>query len=342
MPVLAGALAILLGVIAPSTPSPQETEPQGLSSGPLANRQFAIHSPEGSGIALYFGNGSLDGDAGASRAIIIVHGVLRDAGNYFHTGELVLRAAHARDTLLIAPQFVEPSDLAGRGVAAQTLRWSGAWPGGSPALAPAPVSSYAVFDAMLQRLADRQRFPAMREIVLMGHSAGGQIVQRYAVVGRGPSAIAASGVALHMIVANPSSYLYFDDWRPVPQTNCPDFDQWRYGLREAPPYVLGTGAELEQRYVTRHVTYLLGSADTDAREWDLDKSCGGEAQGPYRFARGKYYIAHERERHPNGTAQDYAFVRGVPHDNLRMFTSACGIAVIFDRSRAPCLESGKI
>lgn len=340
-PFFAPVLSLAAILVAPAASPPPETAPPDLSSGPLAPRQFLVQSSEGSGIALYFGNGSLEGDATATRAIVIVHGVLRDAGNYFHTGQLMLAAARAQRTLLIAPQFVEADDLKGRSLPAKTLYWDGSWPGGSGAIEPAPISTYSVFDAMLARLAERSRFPAMREIVLMGHSAGGQIVQRYAIVGRGPSALART-VKLHLIVANPSSYFYFDDTRPYAVHNCPDFDRWRYGLGGAPPYVSQTALQLEAQYAARDVTYLLGTADTDAREWDLDKTCGGEAQGPTRFARGKAYIAYLRARHPQGTAQDYAFVLGVPHDNRRMFTSACGIGVVFGRSRASCAATGRI
>lgn len=338
----AAVLALASAGAHAAAPAPNETEPPGLTSGQLANRTFVVHAPEGSGVALYFGNGSLEGDASATHAVIVVHGVLRNADEYFATGQLMLAKARAAHTLLVAPQFVEESDLQGHNVPKRTLYWSGEWPGGSAAIAPAPVSSYAVFDAMLVRLSDRKRFPKMREVTIIGHSAGGQIVQRYAVVGRGPSLLANSRVKVHLIVANPSSYLYLTNDRPFPNPNCSDFAQWRYGLAGAPPYVQGTSAQLEARYVTRDVTYLLGTGDTNAREWDLDKSCGGETQGAYRFERGKLYIAYLKRRHPGGTAQTYAFVRGVPHDNRRMFTSQCGIGVVFNRSLATCAASGKV
>lgn len=332
-------LAMMLAAAA--TVSPTST-PQPDNSGKLADRQFLVVAPRGSGIARYFGNGSLEGDRAATRAVIVVHGVLRDADYYYDTGAIALRRARATDTLLIAPQFVERADLAGHAVAKNTLWWSGTWPGGSDALSPAPVSTYDVFDAMIARLADRSRFPKMREIVLVGHSAGGQIVQRYGVVGKAKQLDPGGGIPVHLIVANPSSYFYFGNFRPVPQAGCPDVDQWRYGLAGAPPYVVGTDAFLERRYVRRHVTYLLGTADTNPNEDDLDRSCGGEAQGPYRFARGKYYVAYLARRHPGGTAQDYAFVRGVPHDNRRMFTSACGLGVVFGESKASCAARGRV
>ncbi len=328
----------LLGVTVPVT-----TTPQPDNAGRLADRQFLVTTPLGSGYARYFATSSLEGDATVTRAVIIVHGVLRDADYYFDTGVIAANAAHdLTQTLVIAPQFVERSELKGKTVSPKTLYWGGKWPGGADAVAPAPISTYDVFDAMLARLSDIRRFPKLREIALIGHSAGGQIVQRYAVVGNAPELNAGARVPVHLVVSNPSSYLYFSDWRPVPQHGCPDFDRWRYGLSGAPRYVTGTAGELERRYANRHVTYLMGMADTNPKEEDLDRSCGGEAQGPYRFARAKYYIAYIGGRHPGRTSQDYAFVRGVPHDNRRMFTSACGLAVIFGKPRTSCAAAGAV
>ncbi len=333
----------LLSLLLLTVTVPITTTPQPDNAGKLADRQFLIATPAGSGYARYFGTSSLDGDPNVTRALIVVHGVLRDADYYFDTGVIAANAAKALDqTIVIAPQFVEHDELAGQNVSPKTLYWTGKWPGGSNAVAPAPISSYSVFDAMIARLSDRTRFPKMREIVIAGHSAGGQIVQRYAIVGNAPQLDRAGRVRVSLVVSNPSSYFYFTDWRPFPPKNCPDYDQWRYGLSGAPPYVTGTAAELEARYVARDVTYLMGTADTNPQEDDLDKSCGGEAQGPYRFARAKYFIAYLTQRHPAGTNQTYAFVRGVPHDNRRMFDSTCGLAVLFGGSRASCAAAGRV
>lgn len=329
----------LVGVV----PVPITTTPQPDNSGRLADREFLVRTPSGSGYARYFGTSSLDGDSSVSRAIIVVHGVLRDADYYYDTGVIAANAADAlSNTLVIAPQFVEKGDLAGHTVSPRTLYWSSKWPGGSDALAPAPISTYDVFDAMIARLSDARRFPKLREIVVAGHSAGGQIVQRYAVVGKAPQLDAGARPPVRLVVSNPSSYFYFTDWRPYPPHDCPDFDTWRYGLSGAPRYVTGNAAQLEARYIARRVIYLMGTADTNPKEEDLDRSCGGEAQGPYRFARAKYFIAYIASRHPNGTAQRYAFVKGVGHDNRRMFASACGVAAIFGGSDASCAAAGRV
>lgn len=336
-------LTLMTGLLGAVVPVPVTTTPQPENSGRLADRQLLVQTSLGSGYARYFSTSSLDGDSTVTRALIVVHGVLRDADYYYDTGVIAANDARAlAQTIVIAPQFVERSELAGLSVSPKTLYWSGGWPGGSDAIAPAPISTYDVFDALLARLSDAQRFPKLREIVLAGHSAGGQIVQRYAVVGKAPQLDPGARVPVHLIVSNPSSYFYFTDWRPVPQKNCPDYDRWRYGLTGAPRYVTGTDAQLEGRYIARHVTYLMGTADTNPTEEDLDKSCGGEAQGPYRFARAKYYIAYIGRRHPNGTNQDYAFVEGVGHDNRRMFSSTCGLAVLFGGAAVSCAAAGPI
>lgn len=334
------ALALLAAL---SAPVPTDT-PQPNNSGKLANRSFLVSTPRGSGEARYFGSSSLAGDPKASVAVIVIHGVLRDADYYYDTGVRAARKSGVANVLVIAPQFVESADLAGHGVSKRTLRWTSKWPGGSDAVAPAPISTYDVLDAMLARLSDATRFPELRSIVVIGHSAGGQIVQRYAVVGNAPQLDPGARVPVHLIVANPSSYFYFGNWRPVPQKKCSDFNHWRYGLAGAlPRYVVGdTYAALEARYVKRDVTYLLGTADTNPTEDDLDTSCGGEEQGPYRFARGKNYIAFIHSRHPRGTDQTFAFVPGVGHDNRRMFTSACGLAVTFGGSKSGCAKAGRV
>jgi hypothetical protein len=332
--VIAAALAV---------PVPVTTTPQPDTSGRLANLQFLVRTQLGIGYARYFSNGTLDGDPVATTALIVVHGVLRDADFYYDTGIIAANAAGRLDrTLVVAPQFVEWRDLAGRNAPAGTLWWDARWPGGSDAVAPAPISSYDVFDAIIARLSDRTRFPRLREIVLAGHSAGGQIVARYAIVGRASQLDPGLHVQVHLIVSNPSSYLYFTDWRPFPNAGCPSFDRWRYGLAGAPRYVTGSAQELEERFVKRRVTYLMGTADTNAHEEDLDRSCGGETQGPYRFARAKYFIGYISRRHPSGKNQDYAFVLGVGHDNRRMFDSRCGLDVIFSGSRSSCARTGRV
>lgn len=318
----------------------------------VGNREFLVQSPEGSGVIHYFGTGSLDGSPTAVRALINISGLLRNSDVYERTGEKALAAANAAgDTILVTPQFLAQVDVTGHGLPASTLRWEvQTWLDGTPALAPSPVSAFAVLDAIVERLADSSRFPAVREIVVMGHSAGGQLVQRYAVVTGVFGNITRPRLRMRFVVANPSSYVYFNPDRPTPSggfapydaARCPKFNDWKYGFIDPPPYVTIGVAAAESRYVMRRVTYLLGMLDTDPNHPVLDKTCMAEAEGPYRLARGLAYAQYLRMRHPDGTNQDVAEVPGVDHDGDGMFGSACGVAVLFDRPRSGCRHNAKI
>jgi pimeloyl-ACP methyl ester carboxylesterase len=271
-----------------------------------------------------------------TRAVIILHGRLRNADVYFKSAERAQAAAGdaGHSALMIVPQFLAQVDVDAFHLPADTLRWSlEGWEGGEPALAPAPVSSFEVLDAILTRLADRMMFPHLATVVVAGHSGGAQVAQRYAIGTRGEAALLRVGIAVRYVVANPSSYAYFSPDRPQPAiaAACPGYNDWKYGMEALPPYLADRSpADLEKAYVARRVIYLLGTADTNPNHPALDKSCKGEAEGPYRYARGHAYADYMKARDqgtPNHSVWD---VPGVGHNGDKMLTSACGLAALFD------------
>jgi hypothetical protein len=149
--------------------------------------------------------------------LILVHGALRDADRYFAVASAA--AEGDRSTFIVAPQFLAHVDREVRKVApAATLFWDvEGWKGGEPALGPAPVSSFTAMDCLLQQLTAAGapaggRTPA---VVIIGNSAGGQYVNRYAAVGHAPDALAERGIPVRFVISNPSTYLYFDGERPA-------------------------------------------------------------------------------------------------------------------------------
>lgn len=144
-------------------------------------------------------------------------------------------------------------------------------------------------------------------------------------------------IDLRYVVANPSSYLYFSDERPDSQAiaggTCPEATKWKYQLKDAPEYVSSQNVEkLESSYAARNVVYLLGEADTDPYKHFIDHSCAGMSQGPYRLARGLAYFDYMKKRHSANLKQKVVIVPSVGHDNLKMFTSNCGMAVLFNQA----------
>jgi hypothetical protein len=279
---------------------------------------------------------------GIARAIIIVHGYQRTAAGYFAS---VTRLVPDSSTLVVAPQFLAPEDIAAHGLPDTVLRWNrNHWADGGNAVGPAAIGSYETIDALLRTLANRTMLPGLTTIVLAGFSGGGQLVQRYAAVGQGAHLLAGSRIGLRYVVGSPSSYVYFDDERPRPEGGfgpfagaalCPQYNQWRYGFAGAlPAYVAASLKEgltmLEKRYAEHDLIYLLGTADNDPNHEELDKSCAGEAQGPNRLARGLAYFEQMRARDRAVLKQRLWQAPGAGHQPERVFASPCGRAALFD------------
>ena len=269
------------------------------------------------------------------RALIIVHGRLRNAQTYLHSAEQAAsQAGQGANTLVIAPQFLNESDAQRNHLERQVLRWKGNdWMAGEASIGPGQVSSYGALDQIIKHLGNRTLFPALKDIVVAGHSGGGQVVQRFALIGHDHPTLQREGISLRFVVANPSSYAYFSPQRPVrfDAASCPGFDNWKYGLQQLPDYARGQSAEqLEQAYVSRTVTYLLGQQDTDPNHPALDKSCEAEAQGAYRLIRGHNYFDYLKQRHPQ-LSHRLVEVPGVGHNGDGMLTSPEGQKALFAR-----------
>lgn len=274
-----------------------------------------------------------------TRAIIIIHGWPR---RDLRAGERAAKAAGdtARQAIVIAPQFLTAKDIDAHQLPDTLLRWrENDWQKGESSHDAAAITSFQVLDAIVHRLADRARFPNLDTIVLAGHSAGGQFIQRYAAIGHAETEIGVAPIHLRYVVANPASYLYFTTDRPILDGNlapfavaaCPRFDHWPYGLQTGIP--TGTPeapATLQARYLHRDVVYLLGTADNDPQADGLDRSCAAEAEGPTRLTRGLAYAAYTRRLDP-ATRQHVLQVPGIGHNSTSMFSSACGLAALFDK-----------
>jgi hypothetical protein len=278
---------------------------------------------------------------GVTRAIVIVHGAHRTAAGFLAT---ITGLLPDNRTLVVAPQFLTRQDIAAHSfLSDNVLRWDH-WVAGADAVGPAAISSYDAMDTLLATLADRSRLPNLSMIVIAGFSGGGQLVQRYAAVGRGPDALTGRGLALRYIVGSPSSYLYFSDERPrvaggfarfSGTAACSGFNRWPYGLAGGfPPYVAWAvregAAAIERRYAGRDLVYLLGTADNDPNHWELDRSCAGEAEGPDRYDRGANFFRYIQNRDAAILKQRLWPAPGAAHDVAAVFASPCGRTALFD------------
>jgi pimeloyl-ACP methyl ester carboxylesterase len=243
-------------------------------------QRFPTTGEGGRGTALYCGNGDIGRVSGVRRLVVVVHGLSRNACDYAASA---VESAHRRkvldETLVVAPLFSEqdwPDD-----------DWKS---GGVSASAP-HLSSFAVVDQMIA--AARRTMPELEDVVVAGHSAGGQFTNRYAAGTR------QAGIT-RFVVANPSSYLYLDGRRwagstfreltDVERAECDEYDEYKYGLNGLNEYMAAVGAPLlRSQYGSRPITYLLGAEDTSTTSSNLDRSCAAQWQGRHRLERGERY-----------------------------------------------------
>ncbi|MCW8308640.1 S9 family peptidase [Acidiphilium sp. PA] len=251
----------------------------------------------------------------ARRAIIIIHGRRRDAPFYADLAANAFCNGSA-DVLVIAPQFLTAADIVHHQLPATSLHWhETGWMQGEEALGAEPISAFAVLDYLIDTLADPSGYPVLEQIIIAGHSGGGQMVQRFAILTHTPHPV-------RFVVANPSSYAWFGQARP----HAPPADtlatRWKYGLDARPAYGAPLDDDaLEQRYINRDVRYLLGMLDCDPQHAMLDRSPAAMSQGANRLERGRNFWASLRQRHGAALRHHYAEIPDVGHEPAILFAS---------------------
>ena len=277
-----------------------------------------------------------DGDPAATRLVIIIHGDRRNGPGYFDDAARAARAARASGSggvLVIAPQVATRGDLRRAGITEDLLTWSSeGWKIGDGSREQAEtdrISSFEVVDRLIAEVVDGGRFPAVRHVVIAGHSAGGQFVNRYAAATRIDARLATPGVDFGFVVANPSSYLYFDGRRvredgsvDIPskadRADCPGYDRYKYGLDDRNAYLSTSSRhELRDRYGSRSIAYVAGALDVDPEDASLDRSCAARLQGETRLERAMAYQTYLRAAYDPGTLAHHVLtvVPGVGHDS---------------------------
>jgi hypothetical protein len=276
------------------------------------------------------------GTGAVTLAVVVVHGIKRNAYDYFRS---IMRAAVdldvVRQTLIIAPRFQIEHDTRKARDAYWTDSGPSSWKDGGDAVKPAGFSSFQVMDKILATLADKHQFPQLTRVALVGHSAGGQFIHRYAACGRAPEAL--PGMPVSYVTANPSSYLYLSSHRPVDKSQlrlCPQYNDYKYGLDNRSGYLSAFSDEqIRRQYASRRVTYLLGGADIH-QDKDLENNCAARAQGANRFQRGCFYHSFIKTFFPSAR-HDLVVVAGVGHDHDAMFNSVPSKTAIFAPPTCP-------
>lgn len=287
------------------------------------------------------------------RAVIIVHGLHRNPGHYMvHAMNALTETTRADPNInkssvaIICPYFPNGKDKhvgypwqdglsPGKGSISNALVWPGSkWSAGANNQYPhdaQTVSSFEVLDQLVKFFDDKSQFPNVKQIVVGGHSLGAQTVQRYAAIGND---FPTSAPVLYYI-ANPNSYTWMNDQRPLDTSDCPEYDNWRHGLANFTEYPMSYGADLVargglavlSRWNARSKAFAQASQDTS----EHSTSCAPFSQGQNRQERFLNFIKAFPPSCVNvgaGRCDTIDYV-DTGHDVAGMFTSVAGQARLF-------------
>lgn len=301
------------------------------------------------------------------KVVVVIHGQGRNADGYFrHMLAAGFLADALNNTLIISPRFASNN---GKSCLDQLedkeVGWvcsgSESWrSGGNRAKGSgSDLNSFDFMDAILLKLSNEKTFPNLKSIVIAGHSAGGQYVNRYQFANRLHEKLASERrIQVSYVIGNPSSYTYPEALRPtknavpsnvsaeapgyvpVPpkaaepafvsfkdKNSCTTFNQWPYGLENKKGYVTGIAdTQLKSQLSTRPATYLLGELDI-LPLYGFDDSCAAMAQGPTRLARGFAYAKFVNDTFKAN--HKAVMVNACGHDARCMFTSETALPILF-------------
>lgn len=285
-------------------------------------------------IAVYGEHKTFRANPDTTRAIIIIHGKLRKVDASLKVfRQLLAERNTAQKVLLLSPKFKTLEDEP----ALDEMYWSeSGWKIGESSKDGSNLSSFTVVDELVAQLADKDRYPNLKEIYISGHSAGGQFVQRYAMLSNTPNKY--KKYDFKFFVLNPSSYIYLDKKRPVPSkenefvspyhkkgpwrkrfrslVDAPGFNHYKYGLDELVPYVTLKKKKILKYYGQRQVYYGVGTEDTG--DDMLDMTPPAMLQGQNRYERAKNYFYRLNQIYDNRHKHELIEVPGVAHDGKGM------------------------
>jgi hypothetical protein len=273
-------------------------------------------------------------NTGVSRAVIVIHGSGRKVEDYFSSIVDNIPSSPdpnrdwRRKTIVLAPYFQEKDDTKNRGAEKTEAWWKDDWvTGGSSG----GVSSYEVIDTLVARLRSGT-FPNLRWVVITGHSAGGQFVQRYAAFTDIDQQSEPNASLVKFVPSNPSSYVYLNEYRYNGAQNdwviphgkkSKGYDDFKYGLEDLEDYAEARGADWARTHLPkRRIELLAGTADVVA-DPSFDDSKEAMWQGHSRYERAKLFDAFmDRFFAPNNFR--VTPVPGVGHDHRLIYASAQG------------------
>ena len=293
----------------------------------------------------YYRNSSVDSTSNIIKyAIISLHGDGRNADEHFNIiSEAAITAGVQDSTILIAPMYPFQDDIVQYSLGDDVLYWSDIdWNAGdlsrNTQTNPRPfrISSFSTMDTIYHRLITNN--PNLEKIVLTGHSAGSQMVVRYAAGGGAQTLTQGEEINVVFVPTNTPSFLYFDDNRVVNQgadifdfgpTDCGSASQYKYGLENLNQYMDAVGENnIIENYKLSNVVYLVGQYDFGGQT----NTCARMVQGGSRLIRTHVYFSYIGYFYGDSIYSKHKAVE-IPsayHEFDQIVFTDCGMKALFD------------
>lgn len=284
-----------------------------------------------------------------TRVIYSIHSASYSAKNYYNNAASLINKLPAQkdNTLIIAPHILDKGIL-DRPEDENILYWEiPAFRGTSRGYFKGErvtVSAYGVTDKILENVVTSGNFPNLKTVIILGHSAGGQMTNRYAATGLFESKIAnPRKIEVRYIVMAPSSYVYFNGDRvvngstkefAVPQSPPDSYNFWGYGLEHMYVYHRKnniTPKLVRDQYPSKRILYLVGSKDCNENDSSMGKSPAALLQGRHRLERGMIYYNYLNHFFGKQIRkkQHFRIIKGAGHSGRSLMLSTSAIKFTF-------------
>jgi len=286
-------------------------------------------------------------------AIISIHGAGRNAEDHFELlSSLAANNETIDSTMIVAPLYLLESDVENEGLDSTVLFWpSNDWNAGDLSRStgsnprPAQISAFSVIDSIFHRIV--QNNTNVEKIIFTGHSAGSQMVIRYAAGGRAQNDILQEhDIEFKYVSTNTPSFLYLDSMRVIDENSAPfqfafqfgcgTANYYKYGLENMNAYMEETGATtIRNNYMNRNLIYLIGEFDTGGQS----DNCARDIQGENRLLRSFIFFSYLGNYYGDSVYQNHhlAEIPNAYHDFEDMVFSDCGPSVYFGRDSNNCI-----
>ncbi len=276
----------------------------------------------------YFSSHSLTTlDRRIDRLVIVVHGAGRNGNDYFNdTVQAAKKIGVEKKTIILAPTFRKVTDQKKPNEIYWGKNWFEKWKYGYLSQDETKTSSFTIIDSLVKSVALSGTFPNLREVVITGHSAGGQFTQRYAF---GTEIDLVIPQKLTIIPSNPSSYLYLDDIRYTFQNGnfesldqsqlCHGFNEYIYGPKNRAKYLEKFDLEaLRLNFKRKNLVFLM--SEEDKGEDSLDRTCEAMTQGQNRIERAQNFYHYSKKFLPS-KSHLFSSIPLIGHDHVAVYES---------------------